>query len=121
MTIVMQSKTEEILTRHIKDETDCTVHWSTEFVSYTQDDEKVVSVVLDKTTGQEHKIESRFIVGADGSHSRVRKGNPEFTYEGIAVTTKFFLADLSIHGENIESMMDRMNTFMFESRKCLLL
>lgn len=62
MTIVMQSKTEEILTRHIKDETDCTVHWSTEFVSYTQDDEKVVSVVLDKTTGQEHKIEHALLL-----------------------------------------------------------
>ncbi|KAG0766766.1 hypothetical protein G6F24_003344 [Rhizopus arrhizus] len=112
MTAVMQSRTEYILTDHLEKSTSCQVHWENELISYTQDDEKVISIVLDKKTGQEHKVQSRYIIGADGSHSRVRKGCPDFTYEGVAIDTKFFLADLTIEGENIKNMRDRMNMFV---------
>ncbi len=100
------------MTDHLEKSTSCQVHWENELISYTQDDEKVISIVLDKKTGQEHKVQSRYIIGADGSHSRVRKGCPDFTYEGVAIDTKFFLADLTIEGENIKNMRDRMNMFV---------
>lgn len=61
-------------------------------------------------------VRSKWIIGADGSHSKVRKGNPEWTYNGVAISTRLLLGDLNIHGENIENMMDRMNAFITESR-----
>jgi 2-polyprenyl-6-methoxyphenol hydroxylase-like FAD-dependent oxidoreductase len=111
MTILMQGKTEEIINNHIEEETETKVHWATELVSYTQDDTCVTSLVRNNDTQQETVIESTYIVGADGSHSRVRKANPDWTYDGAAILTKFALADLTIRGENVKNMMDKMNFF----------
>ncbi|KAI7900236.1 FAD binding domain-containing protein [Cokeromyces recurvatus] len=112
MTILTQEKTEEIIYERIQTETNCIIHWETELVSYTQDDQGVTSIVRDSNTKQEHEVRSAYIVGADGCHSKVRKGNPEWTYEGVAIPTKFALADLVIKGDNIEEMIHRGNMFM---------
>ncbi|RCH97760.1 hypothetical protein CU098_005566, partial [Rhizopus stolonifer] len=112
MTVVMQSRTEYILNKHLEEETEYPVHWETELISYTQNDDKVTSTVLDKRTGLEHTIESKYIIGADGSHSRVRKENSAFTYDGVAIDTKFFLADLNVKGEGFENRLDKGNMFM---------
>lgn len=80
-------------------------------MSYIQDEHGVKSTIRDINTKQEQVIESVYIVGADGSHSRVRKENPEWTYKGISIQTKFILADLTLRGSNIEQLMDRMNVF----------
>ncbi|KAI8642586.1 FAD binding domain-containing protein [Parasitella parasitica] len=114
-TVLMQGKTEEIFVERLAQDTDCKIHWETELLSYTQDSHSVKSVVRDIHTRQEQVVESVYIVGADGSHSSVRKGNPQWTYDGVAIQTKFILADLTLHGadgEDITYMMDRMNTFM---------
>ncbi|CAO3685926.1 unnamed protein product [Rhizopus stolonifer] len=112
MTVVMQSRTEYILNKHLEEKTEYPVHWETELVSYTQNDDKVTSIVLDKRTGLERTIESKYIIGADGSHSRVRKGNSAFTYDGVAIDTKFFLADLNVKGEGFENRLDKGNIFV---------
>lgn len=113
--VLMQGKTEEIFVERLTEDTDCKVHWETELVSYTQDDHGVRSVIRDINTKQEQVVESVYIVGADGSHSRVRKENPQWTYDGVAIQTKFVLADLTLHGadgQDIKHLMDRMNVFM---------
>lgn len=115
VTVLMQGKTEELIANRIAEDTDCKVHWGTELVSYTQDEHGVKSVVRDIHTKQEQVVESAYIVGADGSHSRVRKGNSQWTYDGVAIQTKFILADLTLHGADgvdIKHLMDRMNVFM---------
>ncbi|KAL9555392.1 hypothetical protein MBANPS3_002391 [Mucor bainieri] len=115
VTVLMQGKTEDVIANRLAEDTDCKVHWGTELVSYTQDEHGVKSVVRDIHTKQEQVVESTYIVGADGSHSRVRKGNPDWTYDGVAIQTKFILADLTLHGADgadIKHLMDRMNVFM---------
>lgn len=112
MTILPQGKTEDIINARLESETEYKVNWKTEFVSYTQNENGVVSVVKNLETDKEETIKSKYIIGADGSHSKVRKGTSDWTYEGSTVKTKFALADLSVNGDNIENMKDRMNTFM---------
>lgn len=113
----MQGKTEEIISQRLTEDTSCKIHWETELVTYTQDENGVKSTIRDINTKQEQVIESTYIVGADGSHSRVRKDNPDWTYEGVAIQTKFILADLILSGDNVEPLMDRMNVFFTGTSK----
>lgn len=115
ITVVVQNKTENILNKHLEDDTGNHVHWQNELVSYTQDEDKVTAIVLDKRTGLKKQIKSKYIIGADGNHSRVRKGNPAFTFEGVTIDTKFFLIDLTVKGEGIENRIDKTNVFMTPS------
>ncbi|KAI8084101.1 FAD binding domain-containing protein [Gilbertella persicaria] len=111
VTLMIQSKTEEFLANRIKEDTECDVHWNTELVSYVQEEDKVVATVRDIYTKQEHMIEAKYIVGADGSHSRVRKGDPDWTYEGTTIQTKFALADLVLKGDQIHEVNNKFNLF----------
>lgn len=116
----MQGTTERIFDNRLNEDTDCRVNWNTELVSYTQNDDSVTSIIRNIHTKEEQEIESTYIVGADGSHSRVRKGNPDWTYEGVSVQTKCFIADLTLKGDNIHNMMDKMNAFMKGSRNIIM-
>ncbi|CAO3648268.1 unnamed protein product [Mucor fragilis] len=114
-TVLMQGKTEQVFANRLSEDTDCKMHWGTELVSYTQDEHGVKSIVRDIHTNQEQLVESTYIVGADGCHSRVRKGNPDWTYDGVAIQTKFVLADLTLRGADgvdIKYLKDRMNIFL---------
>lgn len=113
----MQGITERIFADRIKEDTDCRVNWNTELVSYTQNENSVTSIVRNIHTKEEQQIESTFIVGADGSHSRVRKSNPDWTYEGVSVQTKCFLADLTLNGDNVKNMTDKSSAFIKGSSK----
>lgn len=107
----MQGITERIFNNRLEQDTECRVQWNTELLSYTQDDEFVTATIRNNITNEEQVIQSKYIVGADGSHSRVRKGNCDWTYEGVAISTKFGLADLTLKGDKIKDLMDKMNTF----------
>ncbi len=117
MTVLVQGQTERIIHKHINEETDLTVNWNTELVSYTQDEHHVTAIIRDVKTQEERIIESKYIVGADGTHSRVRKGNSDWTYKGVAIHTKFGLADLTIKGKDVDPLMEKMNTFMSGTSK----
>ncbi|MGQ7932565.1 FAD-dependent oxidoreductase [Paraburkholderia sp. D1E] len=54
---------------------------STEYLSHTQSGEGVVTQCLDRLTGEELTIRSRFLVGADGGNSRVAQ-NAGLPFEG---------------------------------------
>jgi 2-polyprenyl-6-methoxyphenol hydroxylase-like FAD-dependent oxidoreductase len=112
MTIIPQGTTEQVLYRRLNSDTNCKVNWNTELVSYVQEESRVIAVVKDRTTQQEETIESKYIIGADGSHSMVRKGNPDWTYEGTALKNKFAIADLTIHADDIEELINRNTVFM---------
>ncbi|KAI7890806.1 FAD-binding monooxygenase [Mucor mucedo] len=112
ITVLMQGITERILVDRLNEDTGCRVNWNTELVSYTQNKDSVTSIVRNVQTKEEQQIESTYIIGADGSHSRVRKSNPDWTYEGVSVQTKCFVADLTLKGDNIEKMTDKSNVFM---------
>lgn len=117
VTALPQGKTEAIINARLESETQYKVNWKTELVSYTQNESGVTSTVRDRETKEDRVVESKYIIGADGSHSMVRKGTEGWLYEGTTVKTKFALADLTIHGDNIENMKDRMNSFMKGSSK----
>lgn len=73
------------------------VRWGTELTELGQDDEKVTATV--KVRGGDGTITARWLIGADGAHSPVRKaiGMP---FEGRAYPESFVLADLDIEWEN---------------------
>jgi 2-polyprenyl-6-methoxyphenol hydroxylase-like FAD-dependent oxidoreductase len=48
-------------------------HFGLKFVSLDEQDDCVVSKFTDVTTGEEHTIKSKFVVGCDGGGSRVRR------------------------------------------------
>jgi len=54
---------------------------STEYLSHTQDAEGVTTTCLDRLTGKEITIRSKFLVGADGGNSKVAE-HAGLTFEG---------------------------------------
>lgn len=47
------------------------VRFDTEYLSHQQDADGVTSVLLDRLTGQEIQVRSRYLIGADGANSKV--------------------------------------------------
>ncbi len=50
------------------------VRFSTELVSFEQDDEEVRAVLLDRATGERREVRAAYLVAADGPRSSVREG-----------------------------------------------
>lgn len=108
LSLLPQGKVESILFDRLS-ASNHTVHWETELVSYVQHKDHVVSTVRNIQSGQETVVESKFIIGADGSHSRVRKEDKTWKYDGIAVQTQFILADLTF--KHMPIKFDKANAF----------
>lgn len=47
------------------------VRFDTEYLSMRQDGESVTSTLLDRVTGQEFQVRSKYLIGADGANSKV--------------------------------------------------
>ena len=47
------------------------VRFNTEFISFIQDETGVTSTVLDRVSGTEYTIRSKYLIGADGGRSKV--------------------------------------------------
>jgi 2-polyprenyl-6-methoxyphenol hydroxylase-like FAD-dependent oxidoreductase len=69
---INQSFLEPILRRHVAAAPRTSLRFDTEFVSYTQDDEGVTAHLVDQRQ-VESTIRSRFIIGAEGGSSQVRR------------------------------------------------
>lgn len=100
------------MNQRLNQDTNCRVHWDTELVLYTQGEEGVNCTVRNIKTGKEDLVQATYIVGADGTHSKVRKGSSDWTYEGNSIMTKFFLADLTVKGDKVDYLKDRFNMFL---------
>jgi 2-polyprenyl-6-methoxyphenol hydroxylase-like FAD-dependent oxidoreductase len=69
---INQPSLERVLRRRA-DEVGATVRAGSELVGFTQDAEGVTATVKDSETGTESRIRARYLVGADGAHSKVRE------------------------------------------------
>lgn len=47
------------------------VSFNVEYLDHHQDEDGVTTTLLDRLTGQQSRVRSRFLVGADGAHSRI--------------------------------------------------
>ncbi|KAI8367470.1 FAD-binding monooxygenase [Radiomyces spectabilis] len=109
ITIVPQSKTETAFVNALAN-TNTDILWNTELISYQQNEEGVVATVLSKDR-QEKKIEAKYIIGADGCHSVVRKRGKGWTYEGVVIENKFALADVTLSGSGVDMLANHVNGF----------
>ncbi len=65
-----QHETEQVLTEHLQSQ-GRTIEWKTELINATQD-EQGVQAELRLASGQDERVQARFLVGCDGAHSTVR-------------------------------------------------
>lgn len=117
LTGLMQAYTEKTINEHIEEYAKLKVDWNTELVSYTQDEDCVTATIRNIHTKEERVIKSAYIVGADGTHSRVRKDDPDWGFEGVAIKTKFGLADLTLTGKDVDKLKEKMNVFLSGTSK----
>ncbi|KAI8142976.1 FAD-binding monooxygenase [Fennellomyces sp. T-0311] len=116
MTCLAQEKTEAVLIKLVGEER---ISWRTRLVDYTQHENDIEAIVKHTETDQESKIYARYIIGADGSHSVVRKQNSDWEYEGFAIATKFGMADVTLSGKDADKMMNnRSNGFIHADGMC---
>ncbi|KAI8062625.1 FAD binding domain-containing protein [Gongronella butleri] len=104
LTLLAQSSLETMLVDELA-KLHCTVHWDTTLESYEQHDDHV-NVTVSVADGTKATATGAFLVGADGSHSRVRKQDPSWTYKGNRIRSKFALADLELDGPSVKDLRD---------------
>ena len=88
--ILEQSKTERILVDYLTSHT-CPIYWNTQLIDVHQTD-KVATIKIIRN-GAEEIISCDWLIGADGSSSRVRK-SLNIAFSGGTYNHKFFLADV---------------------------
>lgn len=92
LTIIDETDTERILQARL-DALGGAVERGTELIGYREDGDGVVATLRDASG--EREVRARYLVGADGAHSLIRRlaGIP---FEGSAYPEQFILADLDI-------------------------
>jgi len=90
--LISQYTLEPILEQRLRDLPSVTLCRGTEFLSLAQDDDGVTVQVRDHHGGAEREIRCRYLVGADGGSSRVRKaiGVEMEGQAGLGVVTNIF-------------------------------
>ncbi|KAI9475357.1 FAD binding domain-containing protein [Zychaea mexicana] len=100
MTCLPQTKTETVFADLLQQKS-LTIQRETELQSYTQTPD-YVEATIKKADGTTEVVKAKYIIGADGSHSAVRKCTEGWTYEGYAVSTRFAMADVVLEGQDAE-------------------
>lgn len=109
---VSQAETERVLEEHLE-ELGTKVERPVELLTFTQDSEGA-NAQLRGGDGREETVRARYIVGADGAHSVVRK-TVGLSFEGEAYPQDFVLADVELDWEGEEGRL-----YFFLSREGLL-
>ncbi|KAG2227355.1 hypothetical protein INT45_004310 [Circinella minor] len=101
VTSIAQHNTEKIFSQLLGEEM---INRHTELVSYKQRNEEygVEAIVKDLHTGKIKTIHAKYIIGADGTHSGVRKLIKDWTYDGFSIATRFGVGDVSIEEKDAE-------------------
>lgn len=92
--LLPQNLTEQILLDLLGQLGGC-VDRSREVLDVRQECEQVIATVKHREDGQTEEITSRFLVGCDGAHSRVREV-AGLTFEGTTYPEEFLLADVDL-------------------------
>jgi 2,4-dichlorophenol 6-monooxygenase len=79
-----QTITEPILVKAAQ-ERGARIRFDTEYLSHTQDETGVTSIVRDRLTGAQYSIRSRYLIGADGARSKVA-ADAGLPFEGPGAT-----------------------------------
>lgn len=64
---------EEVLRAHAESLSGVTIRFNCQFLSFAQDDGRVLAQIRDLARGTEFSVESEYLVGADGARSAVRE------------------------------------------------
>lgn len=98
ITTIPQWRVEEALRSRLSKKVERPV----KLISYTQDSDCVVAKLQhgdDKDKLEE--VKAKFLIGADGVHSTVRKGTQGWEYNGVVVNVPFALADVTLTGDKL--------------------
>ena len=100
--VIPQSETERIL-GDLVHERGGQIEWSTEFLEFQQDENRVMSR-LRNADGSEQQVSSDWLVSCEGAHSVIRE-QAGISFAGKTYALAFFLADVELdgplkHGEN---------------------
>lgn len=113
-TMVSQDTQEEILIQLVEDLEKGTIRWGTRLMDYEEHEDHVEATVC-KDDGSTYTVKSKYMVGADGTHSIVRKqysGTEEWRYDGQSIATRFALADVTLTGRDVDKVNNnRGNVF----------
>jgi 2-polyprenyl-6-methoxyphenol hydroxylase-like FAD-dependent oxidoreductase len=110
VTSLPQCNVEQILVEELEKLQGGVIHWGTELVDYEQHGDHVIARY--KSDDEDIiQISAKYIVGADGCHSKVRKQDPTWSYEGHAIKTRFAMADLVLDGRDAAWIKDRQVMF----------
>ncbi|KAI9251920.1 FAD binding domain-containing protein [Phascolomyces articulosus] len=101
LTCLPQRKTERIFAKVLGNDK---IAWETELISYQQQEDGIEAIVKDLNTGKEKRIHAQYIVGADGTHSAVRKLAKDWSYDGHAMETRFAVGDVIVTGKDAEQV-----------------
>ncbi|KAI9261425.1 FAD binding domain-containing protein [Phascolomyces articulosus] len=116
MTCISQEITEAVLIRLVGTDR---IAWHTKLVDYSQDDSQIEAVVVHTETGVETKVQAKYIIGADGSHSTVRKKNGDWKFVGYSMATRFGMGDVALGGNDTSKIWTtRANGFLHTDGMC---
>ncbi|KAI9008431.1 FAD binding domain-containing protein [Phycomyces nitens] len=109
-TILPQVKLERILQRNL-DSKGFQVHWHTTLTAYEQTEDGIKATLDCK--GDSIVVQASYLVGADGTHSAVRRLASDWEFKGVSVDTRFALADVTLKGRDVdEELKNRMTSFL---------
>jgi 2-polyprenyl-6-methoxyphenol hydroxylase-like FAD-dependent oxidoreductase len=96
MLCIGQNETERVLTGYLNS-LGCAVERQVELISFEQDDTGVTAT-LQQADGTLQTVRSRWLVGCDGAHSKVRH-YLNFSFDGFPYEDNFWLADVHVKWE----------------------
>ncbi|KAG2222427.1 hypothetical protein INT45_009439 [Circinella minor] len=116
MTCISQEITEAVLIRLVGDSR---ITWHTKLVNYSQNEDHIEAIVKHTETDIETRVNAKYIIGADGSHSTVRKKTEDWKFIGYSMATRFGMGDVAIGGEDVEKILTtRANGFLHSDGMC---
>ncbi|PJJ83807.1 FAD-dependent monooxygenase [Mucilaginibacter auburnensis] len=105
--LYQQNKTERLLL-DVLTQNCCPVYWDTALKSITQTSSGVTAI-LTNSDGTETILNSKWVIGADGAHSILRK-QLQIPFNGDVYANEFYLADIEIENHNLDA--DKVSLYL---------
>ncbi|KAI8635458.1 FAD binding domain-containing protein [Xylariaceae sp. FL1651] len=108
--LLSQADTEAYLDECLKEKYGCKVEWGIEATSVVQDADGVSVTLRNIVNGNEETIRVKYVVGADGAHSVVRKSSKNITFKGDTYPQEFLMCDMTV--ENFKFPWNRYHLIL---------